>query len=121
MTSECIDDLARDPRHRGALEGPDVLRAHGDNPFCGDALDIWVRLSPAGTIKDVRFDGYACSLCTAAAEALLDAVGGLPVEKARALSYDDLLELLGRPTVGRTRSGCVRLPLTLLARTLEER
>lgn len=125
MATDLVETLAANPRHKGVLaEGPGTHRAHGDNPFCGDALDVVVRLCAAedgsARIEEARFDGYACSLCTAAAEALLGAVSGMRVEEARRVTYDDLLELLGNPSVGRTRSGCVRLPLTVLGRALEE-
>lgn len=124
MTTDLVETLAADPRHKGVLaEGPGTCRAHGDNPFCGDALDVFVHLCATengeARIEEARFDGYACSLCTAAAEALLDAVSGVRVDEARRMTYDDLLGLLGNPSVGRTRSGCVRLPLTVLGRALE--
>lgn len=108
-----------------------VWSAAGDNPFCGDSIEIRLRLQPAdGTgepwgesavIEDAAFDGYACSLCTAAADILLERVRGMRVGDALALGYDDLLALMGGPRVGRTRSGCVRLPLTVFARAVERR
>ena len=52
---------------------------------------------------------------------LLEHAVGRPVSEVLALGYDDLLALLGGPRVGRTRSGCVRLPLTVLARALASR
>ena len=123
---------AKAPRFKGFAgwdgNGPaaDVLGAAGDNPFCGDTVEVRVRLAPSadggGTVvADAAFDGYACSLCTAAADVLLEHAVGRPVSEVLALGYDDLLALLGGPRVGRTRSGCVRLPLTVLARALASR
>lgn len=124
MMTDLVEALADNPHHKGALaEGPGVYRAHGDNPFCGDTLDVFVRLLAAEDgsvrIEEARFDGYACSLCAAAAEALLSAVSGMRAVEAQSVTYDEVLGLLGNPSVGRTRAGCVRLPLTVLGRVLE--
>ena len=125
-----VENHARNPRFKQSF-GSEFTQtwthgAVGDNPFCGDTLEIRLRLKEGAgdgladrlVIEDAAFDGYACSLCTAAADVLLEQVRGLTVEQARAMSYDRLLELLDQPIVGRTRSGCVRLPLTVLARAL---
>ena len=125
-----VENHARNPRFKQSFGSePTQAWTHGavgDNPFCGDTLEIRLLLKNADgegptdrlVIENAAFDGYACSLCTAAADVLLEQVRGLTVEQARAVDYDRLLELLDQPPVGRTRSGCVRLPLTMLARAL---
>ena len=64
-------------------------------PPCGDTLEIRLLLKNADgegptdrlVIENAAFDGYACSLCTAAADVLLEQVRGLTVEQARAVDY----------------------------------
>lgn len=99
-----------------------VLAARGDNPFCGDELEVRavVRRDPARgwVVERAAFDGYACTLCLAASDALMEAAEGQPAVMVRATTFDDVCRLLGGLTVGRTRKGCVELPLTVLGRAL---
>lgn len=121
-----IDDaaiLARaaHPARKGFQGGFDA-EAGGDNPFCGDQLEVRVAVRPgadgAPVIERAAFDGYACTLCTACADALMEHVEGMPVRNAEALALDDVLGLWGGLEVGRTRRGCAELPLTVLKRAL---
>lgn len=99
-----------------------VLSAWGDNPFCGDELEVraLVRRDPlrGWVVERAAFDGYACTLCLAASDVLMEAVEGQPAVFARAATFDDICQLLGGLSVGRTRKGCVELPLTVLGRAL---
>ena len=96
--------------------------ARGDNPFCGDELEVRVRLRRDGAggwvVERAAFDGYACTLCLAAADALMEVAEGMAAADARALTGDDACALLGGLEVGRTRKGCVELPATVLSRAL---
>lgn len=99
-----------------------TLSARGDNPFCGDELEVRavVRHDPlrGWVVERAAFDGYACTLCLAASDALMEAAEGQPVALVRATTLDDVCQLLGGLEVGRTRKGCVELPLTVLGRAL---
>lgn len=99
-----------------------TLSARGDNPFCGDELEVRavVRHDPLrGWVVDrAAFDGYACTLCLAASDALMEAAEGQPAALVRTMTFDDVCQLLGGLEVGRTRKGCVELPLTVLVRAL---
>ena len=96
--------------------------ARGDNPFCGDELEVRVRLRRDGVrgwiVERAAFDGYVCTLCLAAADALMEAAEGMSAADARALTGEDACALLGGLEVGRTRKGCVELPATVLSRAL---
>lgn len=99
-----------------------TLSARGDNPFCGDELEVRavVRHDPlrGWVVERAAFDGYACTLCLAASDALMEAAEGQPVALLRATTLDDVCQLLGGLEVGRTRKGCVELLLTVLGRAL---
>lgn len=128
VTDPSIGQRARAAAHRGfegmgAADGERrVLSARGDNPFCGDELEVRavVRRDPARgwVVQRAAFDGYACTLCLAASDALMEAAEGQPVALVRATTFDDVCCLLGGLEVGRTRKGCVELPLTMLGRAL---
>ena len=96
--------------------------ARGDNPFCGDELEVRVRLRRDGAgdwvVERAAFDGYACTLCLAAADALMEAAEGMLAADACALTGEEACALLGGLEVGRIRKGCVELPATVLSRAL---
>lgn len=121
IDDECIMERYRRPRAKG-FEGAYDGAATGDNPFCGDALEVRVVLERrAGGLAVARasFDGYACSLCTASADVLMERAEGMPTDEAAALTVDDVLGWWGGLEVGRTRKGCVDLPVSVFKRALE--
>lgn len=120
-----IDDERILERHRNpcckGFEGAYDGAAEGDNPFCGDALEVRVvleRREGIWVIARASFDGYACSLCVATADMLMERVAGMPADVAHELATRDLLIWWGGLEVGRTRKGCVELPLLVLKRAL---
>ncbi|MCL1799086.1 MAG: iron-sulfur cluster assembly scaffold protein [Eggerthellaceae bacterium] len=114
-----IIERAEAPAHRGRL-ADFTHTASGDNPFCGDSLQLFFKVNDqhGGFIEQASFDGYACSLCLASSDLLLDQVIGMPVAQAHSLGLDSLLLLWGGLEVGRARRGCVELSLRILGRAL---
>jgi nitrogen fixation NifU-like protein len=115
MSPGGMDDLYREhildhyqhPRNRGTLEHPDITFEDA-NPLCGDRIrmDLNVR---DGRIEAVRFSGTGCSISQAAASMLSEAIEGKTLDEAKALTRDDMLEMLG------IELGPVRLKCGLLA------
>jgi nitrogen fixation protein NifU and related proteins len=95
------------PRNKGTLDSPDVTYEDA-NPLCGDRIRMDFRIDQ-GRIAEVRFSGVGCSISQAAASMLCEKVEGLPLEEARTIGRDEMLEMLGIPL------GPVRLKCGLLA------
>jgi len=89
-----ILDHNRRPRNRRRPEGADH-EAHGDNPLCGDKIDVYVDLE-GGTVADVGFEGSGCAISTAAASMMTDAVKGRSVEEVRKM-FDLYKEMVTAP------------------------
>uniref|UniRef100_A0A832I2G2 SUF system NifU family Fe-S cluster assembly protein n=1 Tax=Eiseniibacteriota bacterium TaxID=2212470 RepID=A0A832I2G2_UNCEI len=104
---ENILDHYRHPRHHGTLEAPDVSYEDA-NPLCGDRIRMDFRIRD-GRIAEVRFTGTGCSISQAAASMLCERLEGMSLEEARALSRDDVLDMIG------IELGPVRLKCALLA------
>ncbi|MEC4272541.1 iron-sulfur cluster assembly scaffold protein [Adlercreutzia sp. R25] len=131
IDSALIEERSRSTAHRGLSEGAfaragrRVLEAKGDNPFCGDEIEVRITCAADEKgdmlIEQARFDGYACNLCLASADVLMERVEGMTAAQAASLGFEDLCRWLGGLTVGRTRKGCVELPLNVLARALAQR
>lgn len=86
-------------RH-GDGELTDATAEHHElNPSCGDEITMRVRLDPARErIEELAWRGDGCSISMASASVLVDAVRGLPVADAQALTdaFRDMLRSQGR-------------------------
>ena len=77
-------DHGRNPRRFGPLAGASH-RAHRDNPFCGDAITVSLRLA-ADRIADVRFEGAGCAIVDGLRLHDVRTRAGLPVREAQAVA-----------------------------------
>jgi nitrogen fixation NifU-like protein len=109
---EQIIDRYKNPHYRGALN-PHDISFEDDNPLCGDHIRIDLRVSPEGIVKEAAFDGHGCAISQASADLLLESIHGKQLEDIKALSKEDLLELLGLE-LGPVRLKCALLSLKVL-------
>lgn len=66
LYQEVILDHSRRPRNFGEL--PDAsVRVHGDNPTCGDEIDLGVKFAPDGSLQELQFTGHGCAISQASA------------------------------------------------------
>lgn len=83
LYQEVILDHSRKPRH--FREMPEAShRADGHNPLCGDRVTVYIHLR-GDVIEDVSFQGAGCSISTASASMMTDALRGRTVAEANAL------------------------------------
>jgi nitrogen fixation NifU-like protein len=80
---EIILDHYKEPRNRGELD-PHTARVEGNNPLCGDEIQIDVRLSD-GELQDLAFQGRGCSISQASASMMTEAVKAKRLEEVRQL------------------------------------
>ena len=84
LYKEVILDHYRSPRNGKRLDDAQV-KAHGLNPFCGDEVDMQLRLNPDGTIREVGIQSRGCSISQAAASLLSEELKGKTLAQAEAL------------------------------------
>jgi nitrogen fixation NifU-like protein len=83
LYQEVILDHSKRPRNFHAM--PEASRrANGHNPLCGDRVTVFVDLD-GEVVCDVSFEGSGCSISTASASMMTDALKGKTVAEARAL------------------------------------
>jgi nitrogen fixation NifU-like protein len=83
LYQEVILDHARKPRNFRALEEA-TAQADGFNPLCGDKATVYVAVE-GDVLKDVSFKGAGCSISTASASLMTDALKGKSRQEADAL------------------------------------
>ena len=87
LYQQVILDHSRNPRNSGELPPP-CLHAHGDNPSCGDEIDVWVRVGENGHIDDLKFTGQGCAISQASASMMTQKIKGKSKDEAAALPKD---------------------------------
>jgi nitrogen fixation NifU-like protein len=84
LYQEVILDHGRRPRNFRRLEHPDRI-ARGDNPMCGDRMELALRLGPDGRISEAAFQGRGCAISMASASLMTETVTGKSPAQAKAL------------------------------------
>jgi nitrogen fixation NifU-like protein len=84
LYQEVILDHGRKPRNFRRLDDADAI-ARGDNPMCGDRIELYLKHAPDGAIGDIAFQGRGCAISTASASLMTETVKGKTADQARAL------------------------------------
>jgi len=86
LYQEVILDHGRKPRNLRRLDDAD-RSARGDNPMCGDRMELFLKLSPDGErIADAAFQGRGCAISVASASLMTETVRGKSRAEAREMS-----------------------------------
>ncbi|GAC1372802.1 MAG: SUF system NifU family Fe-S cluster assembly protein [Ktedonobacteraceae bacterium] len=118
---EAIDfllDHYENPRNHGDLEHPDV-NTSGGNPGCSDVITMQAKFSPDGKVEAVSWDGTGCTISRAAASYVTEMVQGMSAEEIEEITFEDLVNQLGRELV-MTRPTCATLALGTLKKGVHE-
>ncbi|HLX59271.1 MAG TPA: iron-sulfur cluster assembly scaffold protein [Ktedonobacteraceae bacterium] len=115
---EFLMDHYDNPRNKGQLEHADVSLT-GGNPGCADVITMQARFDGEGKIEAVNWDGEGCTISSAAASYVTEITQGLTAEEVEQLSFEDLVEQLGRELV-MTRPTCATLALGTLKQGVHE-
>jgi nitrogen fixation NifU-like protein len=83
LYQEVILDHSKRPRNFRALAGAN-RHAEGHNPLCGDRAAVYL-LVEGDVVRDVSFEGSGCSISTASASMMTDALKGKTLAAAKAL------------------------------------
>ena len=84
LYNDVILDHTRNPRNHDLLKYPDIT-AHVVNPFCGDEVDLQIKIERGKVTKiGVQTDG--CSINQATASLLSEAVKNRTLEQTETLS-----------------------------------
>ena len=85
LYGDLIMDHYRTPRNREPLSVP-TFSAYELNPFCGDLLDLQLRLDGEGAVDGVFANSEGCSIIQASASMMSEAIKGKTVAEMNALS-----------------------------------
>jgi nitrogen fixation NifU-like protein len=109
---EIIIDHYKNPQYRGHLD-PHDIQFEDDNPLCGDHIEITLRVDGNNRVSEGCFDGKGCAISQASADLLIESILGKTLDEVKALTKQDVLELLGIE-LGPVRLKCALLSLKVL-------
>ena len=115
---EFLLDHYENPRNYGPLENPDVSLS-GGNPGCADVITMNARFDKNGKLEAVSWEGEGCTISRAAASYVTELVAGMTTAEIEQMSFEDLIEQLGREVV-MTRPTCATLALGTLKKGVHD-
>jgi nitrogen fixation NifU-like protein len=135
LYQDVILDRSRNPRHMHLMDPYDA-HAHGDNPMCGDKIEVRVTFAPGGEVAEAAYEARGCAISLASADLMAETVRGHDAAHIRALAFsfaklvktgettDDNLHHL-KPLSGvaeyPSRIKCATLPWSALIAALDQR
>jgi nitrogen fixation protein NifU and related proteins len=115
---EFLVDHYQHPRNRGPIEGADICLT-GGNPGCADEVVMYATVGDDGRIERVSFEGQGCTISMAAASYVTELVVGMTLEEVEELSFETLIDDLGREVV-MARPTCATVALGTLKQGVHE-
>ena len=115
---EFLMDHYENPRNNGPIQHPDVSLS-GGNPGCADVITMNARFGKDGKVEAVSWEGEGCTISRAAASYVTEITQGLTAEEIEQMSFEDLIEQLGRELV-MTRPTCATLALGTLKKGVHD-
>jgi nitrogen fixation protein NifU and related proteins len=109
---QIIVERYKDPQYRGTLD-PNDISYEDENPLCGDHIRIDLRVDDQQRVVEAAFSGHGCAISQASADLLLESVIGKSLDEVKALTKEDILDLLGID-LGPVRLKCALLSLKVL-------
>ena len=83
----------QNPTNRGLIEDESYIKVNMNNESCIDEINLMVKVEN-NIIKDIRFDGEACAICTSATSILINTLIGKKIEEVRTIyeNYEKMIE-----------------------------
>lgn len=83
----------QNPKNRGLVEDDTYKTINTNSVSCIDQIDLQVKIED-GIIKDVRFDGEACAICTSTTSIMINMLIGKTEEEALTIimNYQNMIE-----------------------------
>lgn len=77
-----ILDNYQNPKNRGLVENDTYQVINTNSESCIDQIDLQIKIEN-GVIKDIRFDGEACAICTSSTSIMIKSLINQDIVKAK--------------------------------------
>ena len=90
---EIILEHYQNPVNRGLIDDDTYIKVNTNNDSCIDEINLMVKIED-GILKDIRFDGEACAICTSSTSIMIETLLGKNIEEAEKIliNYSNMIE-----------------------------
>lgn len=92
LKREIILDNYENPRNRGLIEDNKYIKSDMNNESCIDHVIVEAKIED-DIIKDIRFDGEACAICTSSASIMTETLKNKNVSEAKEI-FDNFTQMI---------------------------
>lgn len=71
----------KNPKNKGLLNDDSYVKSNTNNESCIDEINLEVKIEN-NKIKDIRFDGEACAMCTSSTSIMIDTLLDKSIDEA---------------------------------------
>lgn len=71
----------QNPKNRGLINDNSYKQINTNSKSCIDQIDLQMKIED-GIVKDIRFDGEACAICTSSTSIMINTLIGKKIDKA---------------------------------------
>ena len=88
-----ILDNYQNPKNRGLINDDSYKVINTNSESCIDQVDLQIKIEE-GVIKDIRFDGEACAICTSSTSIMINLLLNKKVEDAKEIinNFENMIE-----------------------------
>ena len=86
----------QNPKNRGLIEDESYIKVNTNNESCIDEIDLMVKVED-NIIKDIKFDGEACAICTSSTSIMIETLIGKTIDEVKEI-YDNYNKMLNEET-----------------------
>jgi len=93
MKKMIILDNYQNPKNRGLIEDDNYKLINTNSESCIDQIDLQIKLEH-DIIKDIRFDGEACAICTSSTSIMIKTLIGKSIKEALDIidNFENMIE-----------------------------
>jgi len=90
---EIILENYQNPTNKGLIEDNSYITINMNNESCVDQIDLMIKVEDS-IIKDIRFDGEACAICTSSTSIMINTIIGKSVDEAKKIivNFENMID-----------------------------
>lgn len=88
-----ILDHYQNPTNRGLINDDSYIKTNMNNESCVDEINLMAKIEN-NVIKDIRFDGEACAICTSSTSIMIKTMLNKTIDEARIIyqNFENMIE-----------------------------
>lgn len=92
MKRSIILEHYQNPKNKGLIDDDTYIKVNMNNESCIDEINLMIKVED-NIIKDIRFDGEACAICTSSTSIMTNTLIGKSIDEVRKI-YDNYVNMI---------------------------